>query len=140
MGKAQELPSKRWPSEAELQRYCLRWQVMLRLQQWRVKIRYARAREMTTDMGDIAWGRCRINENHLKATVTVLHPDDYEDDEGREEIESTVVHELLHLLMNGVRREQKAPDQAGDVAEEQVINVTAGLLVDLYQQLSTANQ
>ena len=111
---------------------------MLRLRQWRFKIRYAHAREMSTDSGDIAWGRCSINENHLRAKVIVLHPDDYEDDEGREEIEATVVHELLHVLTNGMRREGKVPDAAGDVAEEQLINVISELLVQL--QLSALSR
>lgn len=87
---------------------------------------------ISDDSGGVAWGRCSLNDNHLRAKIRILHPDDYEDDEGRDEIESTVVHELMHLLMSGVRRDQK-PDQAGDIAEEQTINVVSELLVELYR-------
>lgn len=121
------------PTESELYRLLARWQEMLRLQQWKIKIRYARSREMCSDEGNIAWGRCRVNENHLKAEVTVLHPEDYEDDEGRLEIEATIAHELLHLLMYPTRRPgSKGPSEAEDIAEEQMINVCADRLVSLF--------
>lgn len=130
---------RKWPTEADLHRYCHRWQEMLRLQHWKVKVRYARAREMVSDdTGSIAWGRCMVNENHLRAKMLILHPEDYEDDEGRLDIEVTVVHELLHILLHPLRRESKYPDSAGDVAEEQVINVTSELLVDLVHSLFAA--
>jgi hypothetical protein len=129
----------KWPSEADLNRYCERWQEMLRLQHWKLKVRYGRAREMVSDEnGSIAWGRCMVNENHLRAKMLILHPDDYEDDEGRQDIEVTIVHELLHVLMHPLRREAKYPDVPGDVAEEQVINVTSELLVDLFHDLCMA--
>jgi|HubBroStandDraft_1064217.scaffolds.fasta_scaffold60367_2 hypothetical protein len=129
---------QKWPTEADLRKYLKRWQRMLRLQHWRIKISYGRTREMIADdghSGSISWGRCTMNDNHLRARVMVLHPDDYDDDDGREEIEQTVVHELLHIQMIGMRDAIKGPDPAGDVVEEQVINVNADLLVGLYRQL-----
>src|SRR5258708_6616800 len=95
------------PTEGDLARLCARW------------------REMLSDDGTIAWGRCYVNENHLRAKIAILHPDDYPDDEGREEIEVTAVHELLHVLLHPLRRETEHLDPAGDIAEEQVINVCA---------------
>jgi hypothetical protein len=127
--------SKKWPSEADLQRYRDRWQDLLRLRHWKVPIRYASSREMVSDNGDIAWGRCMVNENHFRAKMMILHPDDYEDDEGRESIETTVVHELLHILLHPLRREVKYPDPAGDIAEEQAINVISELLVALTTEI-----
>jgi hypothetical protein len=122
---------KKWPTEADLRRYLTEWQYFLRLQQWKIKIRYAGTREMSGDDGSIAWGRCYQNEDHLRAKITILHPDQYEDDEGRNEIEVTVVHELLHLLLGPLRRECRMPDKSGDIAEEQSINVLAEILVEL---------
>jgi hypothetical protein len=126
---------EKWPTEAELRKLCRRWQQMLRLQDWKIEIQYARIREMlhNDDIGGvISWGRCSINDNHKRAKVYVLHPDDYEDDLGREEIEETVVHELLHVQMSGMRSAIKGPDPAGDLCEEQVINIDSELLVSLY--------
>jgi hypothetical protein len=126
-------------SEADLRRLLERWQKMLRLQQWHIKIRYARSREMLIpDEGTISWGRCMLNDNHLRATILILHPDDYEDQlygSGREEIEATIVHELLHVQMCGMRDAIKGPDPAGDTVEEQVINVNSELLVALDREL-----
>jgi hypothetical protein len=124
------------PSEADLRRLLERWQKLLRLQQWHIKIRYARSREMLIpDDGTISWGRCMLNDNHLRATILILHPDDYADEDGRDEIESTIVHELLHVQMCGMRDAIKGPDPAGDTVEEQVINVNSELLVGLDRQL-----
>lgn len=125
------------PSEAGLCRTMKRWQKMLRLEQWNIKIRYARSREMLTpEDGTIAWGRCLLNVNHLRATILILHPEDYADEDDQGEIESTVVHELLHVQMCGMRDAIPGPDPAGDTVEEQVINVNAELLVGLHRQAS----
>lgn len=132
---------KKWPTEPDLVRYCRRWQEMLRLQHWNVKVRYARCRDMLPeDGGNPAWGRCYVNENHFRAKMLILHPEDYEDDEGRDEIEITVVHELLHLLLHPLRREISCPDNAGDIAEEQAINVLSELLVRVFGSLCDALQ
>jgi hypothetical protein len=121
---------KRWPTGTELKRLCETWQKLLRLSDWNIKIRYARSREMLDEeSASIGWGRCTLNENHKRAEVLVLHPDDYMDDEGRMEIEQTVVHELLHVSLHGIA----GHDDVVERVEEQHINLIAELLVFLYR-------
>jgi hypothetical protein len=124
-------PSK-IPSEVDLRRYVNYWQRLLHLQQWDVRVRYAHVRELIADDGNVAWGRIAINENHFRASMLILHPDDFagEDDHPNEEIETTVVHELLHLKHVGLRN-NRGPEPASDIREEQIINEMARLLIYL---------
>ena len=111
------------------------WQEILRLQDWDVDVSFGRFREMQSDGGAIAWGRILINRQHRGASISILHPDDYEKCEekactarhGTDEIETTVVHELLHIYIHGADDDEKP----ATVEEEQAINAIAAALVGL---------
>jgi hypothetical protein len=123
------------PTEADLRRWCRQWQRRLRLGLWRIKIKFARSREMTNGDGSISWGQAQTLEEHGEARVKILDPDDYKDNQGRREIEETLVHELLHVLWQPVLRDDKpGANQAKDIAIEQAINILASLLVAQQRQ------
>lgn len=114
------------------------WQKILRLQDWDIAVAFARFREMQSEGGAIPWGRIMINRQHRNADIAILHPDDYEqcDDKcchskhGTNEIETTLVHELLHIYITGKNAEDPATTE-----EEQAINAVAAALVFLKREM-----
>lgn len=72
---------------ARLARLCRTWQRRLRLQDWRVDIRFAPADEM----GD-EWGHTDYDDTAQSASVRLLDQEDAA-------VEQTLIHELLHLRL-----------------------------------------
>lgn len=111
----------------ELKQACLEWQKVLRLQDWIVDTRIARARDMP--LKDTS-GVCSWNIDGKEATISIVSPTDFPDTLGIvQDMEKTLVHELLHL--------HYAPFDSFDSASlenksiEQSINCTAMALVTL---------
>ena len=83
-----------------------KWQPRLGLMHWRVKIRWVKSGEMD-DAGSRA--EVQYNSRMLRADIMVQYPDDYAAQTGcfhydvDHVIESSVVHELLHLVLSPVR-------------------------------------
>ena len=111
-----------------LQSVCTEWQKLLRLQDWDITATFARSREMVHE-GKHLWGKADLSYEHRYAEISILHPDDCDSDEERGEIETTLVHELLHIYFTPVRGE--TPDV---LAEEQAINSLSTLLVRLQRK------
>lgn len=83
------------PSDANLRIWLYKWQSILRLQDWDVKIEFARSFEMETvrRAGEVSY----VCEKKT-AVIKILVPQDYPTDiRWKQDIEQTVVHELLHL-------------------------------------------
>lgn len=106
---------------------CAQWQKLLRLQDWEINVSYGRMRELS-DTGKTVLGMAEANYEHRYAKFLILHPEDCNEEE-REEIEITLVHELLHLYFIPVRG-----DKTDLVAEEQAINALSSLLVRLTKE------
>lgn len=82
------------PSRPDLAGLLAKWQAILRLQDWNVKISYARPYQM----GANREGECEFITKKKNGIIRVLDPNDYPGDiEWPQHIEQTVVHELLHF-------------------------------------------
>ncbi len=77
-------------TEKQLTRLCRTWQRRLRLQDWRVEVRYATQEEMGDEVGHVDY-----DDTELTGTIRV--PDS--DTASAESIERTLIHELLHLRL-----------------------------------------
>ncbi len=83
-----------------------KWQPRLGLMHWRVEIRWAKSGEMKEAS---SYAGALHNASTLRADILVQYPDDYaaqqecfhHDDDT---IESSVVHELLHLVLSPVNQ------------------------------------
>lgn len=88
---------------------------------------YSPFKEMCLD-GDLSWGLIKIYDEFREADVLILHPDDHPTDGGREDIEVTLVHELLHIYSTPMRGSDRDPGRG--VLEEQMLNAIADALVN----------
>lgn len=82
------------------QALCKVWQERLRLQDWRIDVRYVRNKDL-----DGAWGR--LKERHLDnrwALIQLVEPDSFVPGDyfSTYDVEETLVHELLHLYTEGI--------------------------------------
>ena len=102
------------------------WQKRLNLQDWNISIVLAHANELKPNtLGNIHW---EIDQK--RAFIRVLHPADYRltPNEMLEDMEFTVVHELIHLNLARASKFQPSRE-ANRRKEEQTVNrVTADLL------------
>jgi len=84
------------PTALELTQLCESWQKVLGLDAWRVKVKLCRARDFNVEgrQGEIIFDRKR-----LEADIKIIDPQDYPPGElFPQDIEQTLVHELLHLV------------------------------------------
>jgi hypothetical protein len=80
----------------ELTALCVRWQEILRLRDWDVKIQFSRAFEMDGE----EQGSVSAVTTKKSALIKILDERDYPTDiQWPQDIECTVVHELVHLHM-----------------------------------------
>lgn len=118
-------------TEDELRAYCASWQELLGLRDWNVTVRLVRASEYqgsVTKGGDVRW-----SHEKRAALIRITAAEDYsnqadKDLEMPQDMEATLVHELLHLHTVGFT--EKAADHE-IVAEEQMVNAVARALVSL---------
>jgi hypothetical protein len=90
-----ERPRPRTPSQARLDGWLREWQRTLRLQDWRLKIEARREKDMEFEG---CHGLCNYSPALKDATITVRNSIDFQDGGGYpEDVEATIVHELLHL-------------------------------------------
>lgn len=116
------------PTEADLKVICELWQRRLRLCDWKIEIQYARAVEMMSGKG-LDWGNVTFGPETRTAAIMILRPDDYGEtkngDRGRSEIEDTIRHELLHILIGcAVKSAAKSPDLAHLYEEQAVLAIS----------------
>ena len=104
------------------------WQKRLNLQSWDIAVVVARASELKPKtLGNIRWDR-----EKKTAILRVLDPADYTlpFDAMLQDIEFTVVHELIHLEMVPVLSDLQRTD-ANRVEEEHAVNHMADALLTL---------
>lgn len=71
-----------------------KWQVILKLQDWDIKIRWAKHYDLDSDTK----GQCRWVLGKKCASIRILEPEDFDPAiQWGQDPECTVVHELLHL-------------------------------------------
>ncbi len=113
------------------------WQKRLNLQDWNISLIVARATELKPKtLGNIHW-----DAEKKTAVIRVLDPADYKlpFNEMLQDLEFTVVHELIHLELSPVL----APLQRNDAnrrEEEHAVNHMADALLKLDRQNRTLTQ
>jgi hypothetical protein len=112
----------------ELQQRLIYWQGVLRLQDWRIDLRWATWHEI----GEAADAHIEWNSFECDAEITVIEEAHYFAPRfGRRQHydpEFYLLHELLHLTLAMWSTEKGT---AEDLAQEQAINHLAGALLDL---------
>lgn len=66
-------------------------------------------------------GECGIANDHAKAVITLLHPEEIGPCPFPISIESVLVHELLHIHMDSFARQTNAADALQDRAIEALV-------------------
>jgi hypothetical protein len=111
-------------SEARVIEWVQTWQKRLHLDDWKIETRIVRASELKPDtLGNLKW-----NTPARTATIKVLNPVDYDipASEIPEDVEYTIVHELVHLQLSALPRDLNRKD-----IEEQVVNRISDALMAL---------
>lgn len=78
-------------TKKQIEREVERWQKLLRLQDWRIKVKCIEAKRINDD-GDLASVNWRAYSR--RATITIAR------DSEEKELLDTIVHELLHIVMS----------------------------------------
>jgi hypothetical protein len=108
----------------QVDRWTKQWQKRLDLGDWRIATLIVRHTELKPEtLGNLHWD----TENHT-ATIRVLDPCDYElpGSEVPQDIEYTIVHELIHLQLSVLPRDANAR-----TVEERVVNKISEALFQL---------
>ena len=103
------------------------WQKRLKLEHWDISIKLVRPGELKPKtLGNIHWDADTHN-----ASIKVLSPLDYkmEFTDALKDMEFTVVHELVHLQLSSLPR-----NEASRSAEEKAVNTITQALLDLDRQ------
>lgn len=112
--------------EDELKSRLAEWQKILRLQDWIIDVSICRERDMR--LSDNC-GECEWNLYKKMAWIRILDPVDYPPDSMKpQDMELTLVHELLHLHLAPLDDDKK------DIAIEQAIEAISGGLVDVHRK------
>jgi len=108
-------------SQSDVDRWLHVWQNRLALDEWKIEARIVRQNDLNPDtLGNLKW-----NSLHHTATIKVLDPRDYDMPPAQipQDMERTVVHELVHLELAVL------PRDGSPKVEERVVNrVTEALL------------
>jgi hypothetical protein len=105
-------------TQAQLSRLCAKWKKRLGLVTWKTRVRFVRFGNMAGELG-----RVEFYPEMMRAEISILHPDDRTAKPDERYPELDLVHELLHLLIDG----HKGPDKYS-IAHERAINAIAEAL------------
>ena len=100
------------------------WKERLGLQHWETHLKIVRREQIDGNVG-----QCIYQDRCLYATISVISPMDWTETQDQYDAESTMVHELIHLLVY-----QLSPDQSTHeyVIMEQAITRLERALVQAY--------
>lgn len=111
----------------QLQKKLFEWQKRLRLQDWLITIEIVRERDFSMEgvLGEVHW----VLEKKM-AKIKIIDPIDYPPDSFEpQDMENTLVHELLHLHFAPFKY-----DGDNYVAEEQAIESIASGILTAYRE------
>lgn len=116
-------PTKKDVTFQTLNELVCKWQELLRLQDWDIYIAFVD--KDTLDRGQVA--SSTVYMLRKKAYLRFVHPDQFgEASLVPEDLEQSVVHELLHIPLN-------AMEVANETLHEQFVDQMANLLVGLHR-------
>jgi hypothetical protein len=114
------------PTSEYMQGVCCDWQRRLRLDDWAVWVSIKRQHQFRKKDRQ---GECKWDLWKKEAWINILDPQDYPDDApGPQDMERTLVHELLHLHLAAWQPE---PETLEDIMQEQAIHAISAALVGL---------
>lgn len=125
----------------QLQERCLYWQERLRLRDWDVVVEVVRAARLQAPGTGFLDGSCDWTLSNKTAYIRILDPVDYPEDAFEpQDMEQTLVHELLHIhfapFFEGlVTSETKDLEQ---IAKETAIEMIARALVQVSREQQQA--
>jgi hypothetical protein len=111
-------------TDAQVTDWVQLWQKRLHLENWKIESRIVRSSDLKPDtLGNLKW-----NSITHSAAIKVLNPVDYDipAENIPEDMEYTVLHELIHLQLSALPRDANRKD-----IEEQVVNRIADALMQL---------
>ena len=134
------MSNKDWTDES-LAKACRYWQEKLGLSHWRIAVRFARKEELKGEGDDMEFYQ---GQNHFDvrlecALIKICDPQDYPTDTPfKQDVEVTLVHELLHISVDYFAR----PDSTfmEHSLMEAFIDRTARLLVSLDRASSNSSE
>lgn len=110
------------------------WQNRLKLQDWNISLVVSHPADLRPGtLGNIRW-----DADDKTARIRVLSASDYHTpfQATLEDMEFTVVHELIHLEFSGVTRNEESRSAESRTAEEEAVNRMAETLLSLDRQNS----
>lgn len=111
----------------QLAERCAYWQKVLRLQDWKVRAEIARSMDFNDERD--CDGLCTAQRSRMRAMIQIISPLDYpKDGLFGQDMEVTLVHELLHLHAAGLGLEDGSIEQW---TVEKMINQLSEALVEL---------
>lgn len=112
-------------NDEQLQQRLVYWQEKLNLLDWKIEAKIKRANHMRENCaGAVNW-----TMQKKMATIAILDPIDYPDDVmGEQDMENTLVHELLHLHLAPMN-DDYSENEHYILFEEWAINSIAGALI-----------
>ena len=117
-------------SQSKLDKLRRKWQRLLRLQDWKIKVKFASQEELNRIVGEgEPCGACHSFVEAKEAVIYILNPEEWTDFEDSRvtDVENTIVHELLHCHFSAFDNATKGLK----LAEEQTIEVLAEVLLML---------
>lgn len=117
-------PEGNAPTQSFLNQKLSLWQKRLKLQDWNISVRLSPVANLRPKtLGNINWDR-----KAKSAVISVMSPDDYKLSGSAmlDDMEMTVVHELVHLHLSGLPRNEDTKK-----VEEQAVNMLAEALIRL---------
>lgn len=117
-------------TQHKIEEVCREWQKRLRLQDWDIEVKIKRYHDLD------AQGRCTVTEELKYAEILLRDPVDTPETPcvGHQDIETVLVHELLHIPLWAVAKERS---EAERIAEEQAIVSISKCLVSLGRIMPT---
>lgn len=119
-----EFPEEVIYTEEELKERLKYWKKKLRLQDWMIWIELAKSQDMMNP-------NCEAQINHLQqnkqAKILIVHPDHRPHESWYpQDMEWSLVHELLHLHLNPIENENNPNNY--DFVEQAIESITHGLI------------
>jgi hypothetical protein len=122
-------------TEKQLQEKARYWQEVLRLRDWDLIVK----KENKKSFDDSTEGNCEFLVSSKCAYIRILNEDDYPDDSWvPQDMELTLVHELLHLHFAQIREHSDSVPLYEDF-EEQAISAISEALVKVHRKESENN-
>lgn len=111
-------------TQPQIENLLAKWQKILRLQDWHIKVRFVRGHEIAGYQA-----RATIYLNYKQAIIKLRDPIDWTDKDFPDDSEVDLVHELIHLHIRTF--DSTKPETPEKVALEQVDELLARALVGL---------